>query len=60
MGLRNVYTDPLKFLRAELLQRCRDNSRPLLDLAVLVTIAGTAAVMRNTDQRRTTGRLPIA
>ncbi|ELT93462.1 hypothetical protein CAPTEDRAFT_191883 [Capitella teleta] len=37
IGLRNPYTDPLNFLQAELLQR-----------ALMITIAGIAAGMRNT------------
>ena len=46
--LRNVYTDPLNYLQAELLQRNRAESRAILDRAIMVTIAGIAAGMRNT------------
>lgn len=46
--LRNVYTDPLNLLQAELLFRNRQNPEPLLEEAVMVTIAGVAAGMRNT------------
>jgi phosphoenolpyruvate carboxylase len=46
--LRNIYTDPLNFLQAELLYRQRQNPEPLLEQAIMVTIAGVAAGMRNT------------
>lgn len=46
--LRNIYTDPLNVLQAELLKRQRHESRPLLEQAIMVTIAGIAAGMRNT------------
>ncbi|MEM9742201.1 MAG: phosphoenolpyruvate carboxylase [Pseudomonadota bacterium] len=51
--LRNVYTDPLNILQAELLQRQRlkeEHGAPndLLAQAIMVTIAGVAAGMRNT------------
>jgi phosphoenolpyruvate carboxylase len=46
--LRNVYTDPLNYLQAELLQRNREEARAVLDRAIMVTIAGIAAGMRNT------------
>ena len=46
--LRNVYTDPLNVLQAELLYRNRQNPEPLLEQAIMVTIAGVAAGMRNT------------
>jgi phosphoenolpyruvate carboxylase len=58
IGLRNVYTDPLNYLQAELLERSREaageqgdgagGGDPLLRRAVMVTIAGIAAGMRNT------------
>jgi phosphoenolpyruvate carboxylase len=48
IGLRNVYTDPLNGLQAELLQRNRAEPEPLLERAIMVTIAGVAAGMRNT------------
>ena len=49
--LRNPYTDPLNVLQAELLNRSRNQSEtlhPELDKALMVTIAGIAAGMRNT------------
>ncbi len=48
IGLRNVYTDPLNVLQVEFLKRDRKNPDPLLDEAIMVTIAGIAAGMRNT------------
>ncbi|MBJ3815232.1 phosphoenolpyruvate carboxylase [Shimwellia pseudoproteus] len=52
--LRNIYTDPLNVLQAELLHRSRQadeqNSQPdpQVEQALMVTIAGVAAGMRNT------------
>lgn len=46
--LRNIYTDPLNFLQAELLQRNRQEQEDRLERAIMVTIAGIAAGMRNT------------
>ncbi|MGB0360812.1 MAG: phosphoenolpyruvate carboxylase, partial [Endozoicomonas sp.] len=53
--LRNPYTDPLNYLQAELLQRVRAQSsgenevlNEELEQALMVTIAGIAAGMRNT------------
>ena len=49
--LRNPYTDPLNVLQVELLGRSRKNPEtlhPELDQALMVTIAGIAAGMRNT------------
>ena len=50
IALRNVYTDPLNVLQAELLQRQRQEPQqlPELEEAIMVTIAGIAAGMRNT------------
>jgi phosphoenolpyruvate carboxylase len=48
IGLRNVYTDPLNYLQVELLARTRAGADPLLRRAMMVTIAGIAAGMRNT------------
>lgn len=50
IALRNVYTDPLNVLQAELLQRSRTHSEsdPRIEQALMVTIAGIAAGMRNT------------
>ena len=48
--LRNIYVEPLNMLQAELLYRTRKNQTvlPELDEALMVTIAGIAAGMRNT------------
>lgn len=48
--LRNVYVEPLNMLQAELLYRTRqsENPSPLLEEALMVTIAGIATGMRNT------------
>ena len=49
--LRNPYTDPLNVLQAELLNRSRRDPESLheeIDQALMVTIAGIAAGMRNT------------
>ena len=46
--LRNIYTDPLNFLQAALLQRNRLEQEERLERAIMVTIAGVAAGMRNT------------
>ncbi|MFB0974861.1 MAG: phosphoenolpyruvate carboxylase, partial [Tolumonas sp.] len=49
--LRNPYTDPLNVLQVELLHRSRatpDVVHPKVDQALMVTIAGIAAGMRNT------------
>ncbi len=53
IGLRNPYTDPLNFLQAELLQRVRSHEEGAevseeLEKALMITIAGIAAGMRNT------------
>lgn len=48
IALRNVYTDPLNMLQAELLQRERQVETPETGQALMVTIAGVAAGMRNT------------
>ncbi|WP_416776991.1 phosphoenolpyruvate carboxylase [Xenorhabdus budapestensis] len=50
IALRNVYTDPLNVLQAELLQRSRQQEQPdpRVEQALMVTIAGVAAGMRNT------------
>ncbi|MFS1524090.1 phosphoenolpyruvate carboxylase [Microbulbifer sp. 2304DJ12-6] len=47
--VRDPYTDPLHLLQAELMARLRDReSDPVLESALMVTIAGIAAGMRNT------------
>lgn len=50
IALRNVYTDPLNVLQAELLHRSRSmpESDANVEQALMVTIAGVAAGMRNT------------
>lgn len=48
LNLRNIYTDPLNILQVELLQRNRQHPEPVLERAIMVTIAGIAAGMRNT------------
>ncbi|WP_294912057.1 phosphoenolpyruvate carboxylase [Tatumella sp. UBA2305] len=54
IALRNVYTDPLNVLQAELLYRSRaqeaagEEANPEVEQALMVTIAGIAAGMRNT------------
>lgn len=48
ISLRNIYTDPLNYLQVELLSRTREASDPLAQRAMMVTIAGIAAGMRNT------------
>lgn len=51
VAVRNPYTDPLHLLQAELLGRTRmqgSASDPDLERALLVTVAGIAAGMRNT------------
>ncbi|SDK56321.1 Phosphoenolpyruvate carboxylase, type 1 [Microbulbifer yueqingensis] len=47
--VRDPYTDPLHLLQAELMARLRDRETdPVLESALMVTIAGIAAGMRNT------------
>ncbi|MCK5818330.1 MAG: phosphoenolpyruvate carboxylase [Psychromonas sp.] len=49
--LRNPYVDPLNMLQAELLSRSRkerEKVNPLIDQALMLTIAGIAAGLRNT------------
>lgn len=46
--LRAIYTDPINYLQVELLQRERNNKTSAFDDAIMVTIAGVAAGMRNT------------
>ncbi|MFP1770046.1 phosphoenolpyruvate carboxylase [Lonsdalea quercina] len=50
ISLRNVYTDPLNVLQAELLHRSRQQETPDPDVeqALMITVAGVAAGMRNT------------
>jgi phosphoenolpyruvate carboxylase len=49
IDVRNPYVDPINFMQVELLRRLRaDPENPLLREALLVTINGVAAGMRNT------------
>ncbi|UAX42777.1 phosphoenolpyruvate carboxylase [Pasteurella canis] len=51
IALRNVYTDPLNLLQVELLRRLRatpESSNPDVEQALMITITGVAAGMRNT------------
>ncbi|VFS55366.1 Phosphoenolpyruvate carboxylase [Leminorella grimontii] len=50
ISLRNIYTDPLNVLQVELLHRSRqqETADPRVEQALMVTIAGIAAGMRNT------------
>lgn len=51
ISLRNPYVDPLNMLQAELLSRSRKEGEdvcPVIDQALMVTIAGIAAGLRNT------------
>ncbi|MCG6201847.1 phosphoenolpyruvate carboxylase [Psychromonas antarctica] len=51
ISLRNPYVDPLNMLQAELLSRYRKEGEeicPVIDQALMVTIAGIAAGLRNT------------
>ena len=51
ISLRNPYVDPLHMLQAELLCRSRKEGEdvcPVIDQALMVTIAGIAAGLRNT------------
>lgn len=46
--VRNPYIDPLHFLQAELLYRDRNQPEQVLEQALMVTMAGISAGMRNT------------
>jgi phosphoenolpyruvate carboxylase len=48
--LRNIYVEPLNMLQVELLKRTRQSeaANPILEEALMITIAGIAAGMRNT------------
>ena len=50
IAMRNIYTVPLNLLQVELLNRCRSMENPPqnLEQALMVTISGIAAGMRNT------------
>jgi phosphoenolpyruvate carboxylase len=50
ISLRNIYVEPLNMLQVELLHRTRqsEEANPALEEALMVTIAGIAAGMRNT------------
>lgn len=46
--VRNPYIDPLHYLQAELLRRDRQGSNQVVEQALMVTMTGIAAGMRNT------------
>lgn len=50
IAMRNIYTNPLNLLQVELLHRTRKDEKhsPELELALMITISGIAAGMRNT------------
>jgi phosphoenolpyruvate carboxylase len=48
IGLRNVDTAPLNLVQIELLRRIRENEDASVQRALMVSIAGVAAGMRNT------------
>ena len=48
IGLRNIYTAPLNLLQIELLRRIRTEEDDSVKRALMVSIAGVAAGMRNT------------
>jgi len=48
IDLRKIYTDPLHLLQAELLERYRKSEDQVTEQAIMITIAGVAAGMRNT------------
>ncbi|MDR1883890.1 MAG: phosphoenolpyruvate carboxylase [Prevotella sp.] len=50
IAMRNIYTNPLNLLQVELLHRTRkdDEHSSELELALMITISGIAAGMRNT------------
>jgi phosphoenolpyruvate carboxylase len=48
LDMRNPYVDPLNLLQAELLRRARSDDDPRIWDALLVTVNGIAAGMRNT------------
>lgn len=50
IAMRNIYTNPLNVLQVELLYRTRKDEvhSPELELALMITISGIAAGMRNT------------
>ena len=48
IGLRNVYTAPLNLVQIELLRRVREAEDESVQRALMVSIAGVAAGMRNT------------
>ena len=48
IDLRNVYTAPLNLVQIELLRRIRESEDASVQRALMVSIAGVAAGMRNT------------
>ena len=47
LKLRNPYIDPLNLLQVELLKRTREHKNEQIDQALMVTMTGVAAGMRN-------------
>jgi phosphoenolpyruvate carboxylase len=47
LQLRNPYIDPLNLLQVELLKRTREHENEQIDQALMVTMTGVAAGMRN-------------
>jgi phosphoenolpyruvate carboxylase len=48
IDVRNPYVDPINLLQVELLHRARRGDDPQVNAALLVTVNGVAAGMRNT------------
>jgi phosphoenolpyruvate carboxylase len=48
IDVRNPYVDPINLLQVELLRRVREHEDPLAEHALLVTVNGIAAGLRNT------------
>jgi len=48
IGVRNPYVDPLNLVQIELLRRLREREDPQVRAALMVTVNGIAAGMRNT------------
>ena len=48
IDVRNPYVDPINLVQIELLRRLRDQDDPQVRAALMVTINGIAAGLRNT------------